>query len=74
MFLGIALSSYAMRTETTDQVLDRRVRELLLLQETAKKVTSILDLEKLLDEIIGRVAEAFGTLSDDATAIVLRRE
>ena len=33
------------------------MRELLLLQETAKKVNSILDLEKLLDEIVGGVAE-----------------
>jgi hypothetical protein len=49
-----------MSTGTTDQVLERRVRELLLLQETAKKVNSILDLEKLLDEIVGGVAEAFG--------------
>ena len=63
-----------MSSGTTNQVLERRVHQLLLLQETAKKVNSILDLEKLLDEIIGRVAEAFGTLSDDATAIVLRRE
>jgi|GEM_PF-5589819 len=44
---GIALSSYAMSTETTDQVLERRVRELLLLQETAKKVNSILDLGEI---------------------------
>ncbi|MBV9341828.1 MAG: SpoIIE family protein phosphatase [Acidobacteria bacterium] len=45
---------------TTDQMLERRVRQLLLLQETAKKVNSILDLEQLLDEIVGGVAEAFG--------------
>jgi signal transduction protein with GAF and PtsI domain len=49
------------------------VRQLLLLQETAKKVNSILDLEELLDEIVGGVAEAFGCnrtavlLKDDAT-------
>ena len=49
------------------------MRQLLLLQETAKKVNSILDLEQLLDEIVGRVAEAFGCnrtavlLKDDAT-------
>jgi hypothetical protein len=49
-----------MSTGTTNQVLERRVRQLLLLQETAKKVNSILDLEELLDEIVGRVAEAFG--------------
>jgi len=45
---------------TTDQMLERRVRQLLLLQETAKKVNSILDLEQLLDKIVGGVAEAFG--------------
>jgi phosphoserine phosphatase RsbU/P len=45
---------------TTLQSLERRIRQLLLLQETAKKVNSILDLEQLLDEIVGGVAEAFG--------------
>jgi phosphoserine phosphatase RsbU/P len=58
---------------TTDQILERRVQQLLLLQETAKKVNSILDLEQLLDEIVGGVAEAFGCnrtgilLNDEAT-------
>jgi len=58
---------------TADQGLERRVRQLLLLQATAKKVNSILDLEQLLDEIVGGVAEAFGCnrtavlLKDDAT-------
>ena len=45
------------------------MRELLLLQETAKKVNSILDLEKLLDEIVGGVAEAFGC---NRTAVLLK--
>jgi sigma-B regulation protein RsbU (phosphoserine phosphatase) len=58
-----------MSSGTTDQVLERRVRELLLLQDTAKKVNSILDLEKLLDEIVGGVAEAFGC---NRTAVLLR--
>jgi len=58
-----------MSTGTTNQVLERRVRQLLLLQETAKKVNSILDLEKLLDEIVGRVAEAFGC---NRTAVLLK--
>ena len=39
---------------TTDPTLERRIRQLLLLQETAKKVNSILDLEQLLDEIVSR--------------------
>jgi phosphoserine phosphatase RsbU/P len=56
---------------TTDQPLERRIRELLLLQETAKKVNSILDLEQLLDEIVGRVAEAFGC---NRTAVLLNDE
>jgi sigma-B regulation protein RsbU (phosphoserine phosphatase) len=63
-----------MSTPTTaDHILEWRVRQLLLLQETAKKVNSILDLEQLLDEIVGSVAEAFGCnrtavlLKDDAT-------
>ena len=54
---------------STNQVLERRVRELLLLQDTAKKVNSILDLEKLLDEIVGGVAEAFGC---NRTAVLLQ--
>jgi sigma-B regulation protein RsbU (phosphoserine phosphatase) len=58
-----------MSTWTTNQALERRVRQLLLLQETAKKVNSILDLEKLLDEIVGRVAEAFGC---NRTAVLLK--
>jgi phosphoserine phosphatase RsbU/P len=67
---------------TTQQSLERRIRQLLLLQETAKKVNSILDLEQLLDEIVGGVAEAFGCsrtavlLKDDTTdelEIVARR-
>src|SRR6202451_3670562 len=58
-----------MSTGTTNQVLERRVRQLLVLQETAKKVNSILDLEKLLDEIVGRVAEAFGC---NRTAVLLK--
>src|ERR1700691_2235477 len=58
-----------MNTGPTNQVLERRVRELLLLQETAKKVNSLLDLEKLLDEIVGSVAEAFG---GNRTAVLLQ--
>jgi hypothetical protein len=38
-------------------------------QETAKKVNSILDFEKLLDEIVGGVAEAFGC---NRTAVLLK--
>jgi sigma-B regulation protein RsbU (phosphoserine phosphatase) len=58
-----------METGTRNQILERRVRQLLLLQETAKKVNSILDLEKLLDEIVGGVAEAFGC---NRTAVLLK--
>src|SRR5437868_9066589 len=54
---------------TADHTLERRVRQLLLLQETAKKVNSILDLEGLLDEIVGGVAEAFGC---NRTAVLLK--
>lgn len=54
---------------TTDPTLERRIRQLLLLQETAKKVNSILDLEQLLDEIVGGVAEAFGC---NRTAVLLK--
>jgi phosphoserine phosphatase RsbU/P len=41
-----------------DQVL--RVEELYLLQRVALKISSILDLEQLLDEIVGDVAKTFG--------------
>ena len=58
-----------MSAGATNEVLERRVRQLLLLQETAKKVNSILDLEKLLDEIVGGVAEAFGC---NRTAVLLK--
>jgi len=53
--------------------LEQRLRQLLLLQETVKKANSILDLEQLLDEIVGSIAEAFGcnraavVLKDDRT-------
>ena len=58
-----------MSTGTRNQVLERRVRQLLLLQGAAKKVNSILDLEELLDEIVGGVAEAFGC---NRTAVLLK--
>jgi len=58
-----------MSTQTTDSALERRIRQLLLLQETAKKVNSIFDLEQLLDEIVGGVAEAFGC---NRTAVLLK--
>jgi sigma-B regulation protein RsbU (phosphoserine phosphatase) len=47
--------------------LEQRVRQLLLLQEVVKKVNSILDLEQLLDEIVGSVAEAFGCTQTSVT-------
>lgn len=66
------LVDYAMNTPaTSDQSLERRIRQLLLLQETAKKVNSILDLEQLLDEIVGGVAEAFGC---SRTGVLLKDE
>lgn len=58
-------------SETLPRTLERRVRQLLLLQETAKKINSILDLEQLLDEIVGGVAEAFGC---NRTAVLLTDE
>lgn len=50
---------------------ERRLRQLSLLQETVKKVNSILDLEQLLDELVGSVAETFGCTR---TAVLLRDE
>jgi sigma-B regulation protein RsbU (phosphoserine phosphatase) len=49
--------------------LEQRLRQLLLLQETVKKVSSILDLERLLDEIVGSIAETFGC---NRAAVVLK--
>jgi len=40
--------------------LERRLQQLLLLQDTVRKVNSVLDLEQLLDEIVGGVSAAFG--------------
>src|SRR5262245_19413888 len=50
-----------------------RIEELFLLQRVAQKINSILDLETLLDEIVGDVANTFGynrlavLLKDDQT-------
>ena len=69
-FVGKCVTIVQMSTPlTADPTLERRVRQLLLLQETAKKVNSILDLEQLLDEIVGGVAEAFGC---NRTAVLLK--
>ncbi len=56
---------------TRAEHLEQRVRQLLLLQEVVKKVNSILDLEQLLDEIVGSVVEAFGC---SQTGVVLKDE
>lgn len=50
-----------------DQVL--RIEELFLLQRVAQKINSILDLETLLDEIVGDVANTFGY---DRLAVLLK--
>jgi len=39
---------------------DKHIQELLLLQRVAQKINSILDLDILLEEIVGDVAETFG--------------
>lgn len=51
--------------------LEQRVRQLLLLQEVIKKVNSTLDLDQLLDEIVGSVLEVFGCTQ---TAVNLKDE
>jgi phosphoserine phosphatase RsbU/P len=51
-----------------------RIRELLLLQRVARRISSILDLERLLEEILTDVSQTFGYhrttvwLKDDATS------
>lgn len=45
---------------TKDQ--DQHIQELLLLQRVVQKINSILDLDRLLEEIVGDVAETFGYL------------
>lgn len=56
---------------TTKQ--DERVQELILLQRVAQRINSILDLEKLLEEVVSDVAQTFGysrsavLLKDEAT-------
>jgi phosphoserine phosphatase RsbU/P len=51
-------ASAAQSFSDLDQVL--RVEELFLLQRVAQKINSILDLETLLDQIVGDVANTFG--------------
>ena len=43
---------------TEDQ--NQRIQELLLLQRVAQKINSILDLDKLLEEVVNDVAQTFG--------------
>jgi transcriptional regulator with GAF, ATPase, and Fis domain len=40
----------------------RQIQELLLLQRSAQKINSILDLDTLLEEIVNDVSETFGYL------------
>lgn len=64
-------ASAAQSFSDLDQVL--RIEELFLLQRVAQKINSILDLETLLDQIVGDVANTFGynrlavLLKEDAT-------
>jgi sigma-B regulation protein RsbU (phosphoserine phosphatase) len=44
----------------SDQDQDQRIQELFLLQRVAQKINSILDLDVLLEEIVGDVAQTFG--------------
>src|SRR5262249_17531411 len=52
---------------------EERIRELLLIQRVAQRITSILDLDRLLEEILSDVCQTFGYrrltmwLKDDAT-------
>lgn len=56
-----------------DEDPDQRIQELFLLQRVAQRINSILDLEVLLEEIVGDVAQTFGysrsavLLKDDET-------
>jgi phosphoserine phosphatase RsbU/P len=54
IFPGLARESF----KQLDQLL--RIEELYLLQRVAQKINSILDLETLLDEVVGDVANTFG--------------
>jgi GAF domain-containing protein len=44
----------------SDQDQNQRIQELFLLQRVAQKINSILDLDVLLEEIVGDVAQTFG--------------
>jgi phosphoserine phosphatase RsbU/P len=59
--------SAAKSFDDLDQVL--RIEELFLLQRVAQKINSILDLETLLDQIVGDVANTFGY---DRLAVLLK--
>lgn len=53
--------------------MDQKIEELLLLQRVSQRINSILDLDLLLEEVVGDVAQTFGytrsgvLLKDDAT-------
>jgi phosphoserine phosphatase RsbU/P len=67
---GIGLRCCIMAEESARvESLERRLQQLLLLQDTVRKVNSILDLEQLLDEIVGGVSAAFGC---NRTAVLLK--
>jgi sigma-B regulation protein RsbU (phosphoserine phosphatase) len=61
--------SAAKSFDDLDQVL--RIEELFLLQRVAQRINSILDLETLLDQIVGDVASTFGY---DRLAILLKED
>src|SRR5579875_3473462 len=60
-------------TEMTDSELREQVDELFLLQRVAQRISALLELDLLLEEIVGDVSQTFGysrsavLLKDDAT-------
>ena len=48
------------KTNSEVDLLQERLRQMMLLQEAAHKINSILDLDTLLNAIVGDVAQTFG--------------
>ena len=48
------------KTQPEVELLQGRLRQMMLLQDAAHKINSILDLDTLLDAIVGDVAQTFG--------------
>ena len=59
---GISVDEVAAGVASSSAVSPDLVQELQRLQKTAQKITSILDLDQLIDNVVNEVAHSFGCL------------